>query len=134
MLAGDVSISCSVNPAVATCFSPDFRAFASRSNHAAMNWLAAVMLPLAGLCDSLASDPTSAGDGEPAADVGWDADGTGVMAGKPAGPTAVAVAAGLAEVIVQITKPAPIITTTAKRPSKRTLARDRSGARRCPTS
>jgi len=99
-----------------------------------MKRAAAVLLPLGGLCDSLASDPTSAGDGEPAAGVGWDADGTGVVAGKPAGLTAVAVAADLAEVIVQITKPAPITTTTARRPSKRTLARDRSGARRCPTS
>jgi hypothetical protein len=99
-----------------------------------MKRLAAVLLPSGGRCDSLASDPTGAGDGELAAGVGWDADGTGDTAGNLSGLAAVAVVAGLAEVTVQITRPAPITTTTARRLSKRALAPDKSGARRWPTS
>jgi hypothetical protein len=99
-----------------------------------MKRLAAVLLPVGDRSDSLASDPASAGDGELAAGVGWDADWTGDAAGNLSGLAAVAVVAGLAEVTVQITRPAPITTTTAMRLSKRTLAPDSNGARRWPTS
>jgi hypothetical protein len=99
-----------------------------------MKRLAAVLLPLGGRSDSLASDPAVAGEGELAAGVGSDAGGTGDAAGNLSGLAAVAVVAGPAEVTVQITSPAPITTTTARRPTKRVLAPDRSGARRWPTS